>query len=233
MKENIDDTISENIDWGLRKSVRIYIRENRVSQYDSIWPWVSPTEYSFYSVSNVRRTVANLTEDYDQVTLVEYLIAMDSQIDIYERRVYTILDVFSDIGGIFEIFHLAGLLLVVPFNKKAFKIWIVNEMKSKPSLQKLSRKKTTAATKKRSRILQLPVGKELDEEAKKLNYETNKNPKENTIGKNIDFNYCDIFWMSIPGLRCLSKTNSAKDHTFSKRIATFESINNHYISELD
>lgn len=79
IKEYFDDTIIEAVDYDYLKHVRILVRENRVTQYDSIWPWADPVEYVFYSVSDIHKTLSNASENKSTI-LVEYLIKMDSQV---------------------------------------------------------------------------------------------------------------------------------------------------------
>jgi hypothetical protein len=133
LKTYVDDTIYEKADLYLTKKSNIFIRENWVTEYNSIWPWASPKEYKFYSVSKITSIIADSVEEETQV-LAEFDILMDSQIDIYERKVYTVLDIFSDIGGIFEIFRILGGFLIIPFNKRAINIHIMNEMVKKSFL---------------------------------------------------------------------------------------------------
>jgi phosphoketolase len=109
LKTYVDDTLFEEADLYLTKRRNIFIRENRVTEYNSIWPWASPKEYKFYSVSKVTNVVVNAVEEESNI-LTQFEISMDNQIDIYERRVYTLLDIFSDLGGIYEIIKIFGSL---------------------------------------------------------------------------------------------------------------------------
>jgi hypothetical protein len=105
---------------------------------------------------------------------------MDNQIDIYERKVYTVLDVFSDLGGIFEVFHLFGLLLISPFNKRLLKISIVNQLKNSP--QKESRENTR-------KVGQATKDQSIEEHMR----------EEEATKKKFRFDYTDLWWMSVPG----------------------------------
>jgi hypothetical protein len=85
LKTYVDDHIFERLDFGFLKMRKVLIRENRVIQYDSIWPWASPTEYTFYSVSNTVSIVANSTEEkFDE--LAQFVITPDPQIGIVYPR---------------------------------------------------------------------------------------------------------------------------------------------------
>jgi hypothetical protein len=142
LKTYVDDTIYEEVDLYLTKRKHIFIRENRVTEYNSIWPWASPKEYKFYSMSKSSSMVMDAIEENSSV-LTQFEISMDSQIDIYERRVFNLLDIFSELGGIYEIIKILGGLLIIPLNTRANKIRIVNEMLSTPSLCKSLKPKNT------------------------------------------------------------------------------------------
>lgn len=112
----------------------LLIRENRVLRYDSIWPWVAPLETTFYSVSNQVSTFLNRV-DINSTIQAQFSIISDSQVDVYERHTYTVLDLFGELGGLFQIFFLLGNLVIYNYNKRMMKFDLVNTLKSKePSL---------------------------------------------------------------------------------------------------
>jgi hypothetical protein len=167
----VQDTDYLNLDLGYYKKMQISIRENRVVQYDSIWPWADPKEYIFYSVSDTKINFSNATEE-NSLVLGEFEIAMDNQIgkfnmiifiDIYERKVYTLFDVFSDIGGAFEMFHVIGIILVATYNKKALKIEIANMMQDQLSDKALDEK---LQNNKKTNRRTLPLNNSMAEEEK-------------------------------------------------------------------
>jgi hypothetical protein len=103
-----------------------------------------------------------------------------------------VLDVFSDLGGIFEIFKNIGFLLIIPFNKKASRVHIINKMMSETALEISPKFKQ-----KRSRVVALPA----DDSIQQLNddQENSSEEKEEGIRKSVNkYNYWDITWMSIP-----------------------------------
>jgi hypothetical protein len=201
LKEYIEDSVYESIDLGFSKKTKIYIRENRVTQYDSIWPWIGPKEYKFYSFSHSQGVTTNSTED-DSNNLVEFEVLMDNHIgrfwqllaflDIYERRVTTVIDVFSQIGGIFEIFRSFGLFLIAPINRKMFKLELFNQLKSKNHEDDAERRNKP----KNNRIAHLASHQRKED---KVQYRRqDQNDDINKGGRNTKFCCFDIFWLSIP-----------------------------------
>ena len=55
---------------------------------------------------------------HDDSVLGLYYISMSQNENIFARRVYNIIDFFSDIGGLYSVFYLIGLLLVGSLNEK-------------------------------------------------------------------------------------------------------------------
>jgi hypothetical protein len=84
LKEYVLDTEYLSLDLNYYKKMQVFIRENRVVQYDSIWPWADPEEYIFYSVSDTKINFSNSTED-DSMILGEFEIAMDNQIGKFQH----------------------------------------------------------------------------------------------------------------------------------------------------
>jgi hypothetical protein len=59
---------------------------------------------------------------------------LNNRIDVYERTLRNSIDVFGDIGGIFEIIHLLLFLPITYFSKKVFEYEISNQFSKFKSL---------------------------------------------------------------------------------------------------
>jgi hypothetical protein len=79
LKEYVQDTDYLSLDLSYYNKMQIFLRENRVVQYDSIWPWADPKEYIFYSVSDTKINFSSAIEE-NSLVLGEFEIAMDNQI---------------------------------------------------------------------------------------------------------------------------------------------------------
>jgi hypothetical protein len=84
LKEYVMDSDYLSLDLGYYKQMQIFIRENRVVQYDSIWPWADPEEYIFYSVSDTKINFSNAIEE-NTLILGEFEISMDNQIGKFQH----------------------------------------------------------------------------------------------------------------------------------------------------
>jgi len=52
--------------------------------------------------------------------LVRLYLRADKKFKIYERKIYSILDMLGDIGGLLEAFHFLGIIFVGFFASKKF-----------------------------------------------------------------------------------------------------------------
>jgi hypothetical protein len=147
--------------------------------------------------------------------------------------VYTILDIFSEIGGIFEILHMLGMLIILPINKRAIKIDIVNQMMTLPTYIKKIKFNKSQKNKKVSRVYHLPLNNKTIDESKFDRLGQVQGVKGKKLDKMCKFTFLDLIWMMIPGSRCFSKTRIAKNSTLGQRINSFEELSNRFTSEVD
>ena len=125
IKTYLDESRVEYLHPFLKKRHRLNIRENRIIQNDGIFPWSQQKKETFYSVSTSSSTFSDrdYTRDYG---LAEFEISLDSQVDLYEREVYTILSFFGEIGGIFELLMVFGHIFFASYSKLTGKLSMVN-----------------------------------------------------------------------------------------------------------
>ena len=71
---------------------------------------------------------------------MQIAFTLDNQVDIYGRTVFSFLDLFGYIGGLFQIFKMIGAMLVSFYSKKMFyssilsKFWSSQESKISPKI---------------------------------------------------------------------------------------------------
>ena len=99
------------------KEITIKVRKNQAKDYNNPYLFSSSNDHLFYSVGNV------LTDFYVQDTdnkVITFRIELDSKYTEIERRVYTIGDMFSQIGGLAEILTTIAILIVGSFTSKLY-----------------------------------------------------------------------------------------------------------------
>jgi hypothetical protein len=64
----------------------------------------------------------------DGFEVLQFYIRVDTKYDVYERNVYTILNLSSDIGGLSQTLVFIGLMLTFIFSDRLFKSGIMSEM---------------------------------------------------------------------------------------------------------
>ena len=97
----------------LHKQSDLFIRKTDVALYDNILNPDSGEEYSYYSVENFR-------DDFELIgstepNLLTVTLLQDSVTESFERRVYSIMDLFGQLGGIYGILTVIGGYLVNSF----------------------------------------------------------------------------------------------------------------------
>ena len=73
---------------------------------------------SNYSVGNVVRYEGGYVLNKNLYLQVQF--SLDQQQDLYERSVYSMLDFFGFIGGLFQIFQMIGFMLISAFSQIRF-----------------------------------------------------------------------------------------------------------------
>ena len=66
-------------------------------------------DLEFYSIERSSSVMSALEVDY---TFIQILITLDQKVNQYQRTVYSFLDLFGFIGGVFQIFELMGGFVV-------------------------------------------------------------------------------------------------------------------------
>lgn len=113
VKIYMDDRFSYRGVPGFKKQVKMYMKENTVEMSDSLLGIGQPTEQKFFSIENAVHDIFTFAEQ----DIFEVNFLLDAQKDAYTRTVFSFLDLFGKLGGVFEIMCISMGLLVGLFSK--------------------------------------------------------------------------------------------------------------------
>ena len=111
----------------LSQRLQYQVRLNKASMSDSLL-FGSQGDYNqleFYSIERKQNFYASI--DFDNSFLRVY-ISLDPEIDLYSRTVYSFLDMLGFVGGIFELFKLAGHVISCIFIQKIFYYRVISKI---------------------------------------------------------------------------------------------------------
>ena len=102
------------------------VRRNQAMLSDSILLGAqgSTDEINFYSIKKDSYLIGELT---DQI-LLQINFSLDVEINQYQRTVFSFLDLFGYIGGIFQIFKILGFIFAIYFASKSFYSSILSKL---------------------------------------------------------------------------------------------------------
>ena len=117
---------------GFQKSNTHYIRENNYKVYNN---YLNPNDYkegSFYDIDD--KVFDFRTHNPKRTSYLIVRFFMSNHLKEYESYTYTILDLFSDLGGAFEIFEVFGKLAIGYYVNKLFYHYVVNCLNQQVSI---------------------------------------------------------------------------------------------------
>ena len=97
--------------------VNIKIRRNIVTDVSSYLPFASSTEYSFFSIGDSTRDIAT---DTDADKVFEATFELDNKYQTIDRKVFTLSDLFGNIGGMDSILWIIAFIFVRIFSSKIY-----------------------------------------------------------------------------------------------------------------
>ena len=97
--------------------VNIKIRRNTVTDVSSYLPFASSTEYSFFSIGDSTRDIAT---DTDTDKVFEATFELDNKYQTIDRKVFTLSDLFGNIGGMDSILWIIAFIFVRIFSSKIY-----------------------------------------------------------------------------------------------------------------
>jgi hypothetical protein len=124
----LDDELRWRLLPGYKLSKYIQLQHNEADVYDSAFPFVSATEYEFFTADKVIEKIEydDLTASADEVFEIRF--RLDSINHNYERRVFSLSDMMGLIGGVFEVLLVTGSFLVGFISRKMFSAAILNKL---------------------------------------------------------------------------------------------------------
>lgn len=103
----------------------MYIRKNKYTLYDS-YLFADPIEGEFYSLTRLDSKLSAISNS----NIYTLTIALDSEVVSFERRVYSLFDLISDIGGFYGIIKALTVLIMNGFTTKIYNFYSVNKFNS-------------------------------------------------------------------------------------------------------
>ena len=109
IKNYYDDSFAYKITPGLHKSVYLFMKKTTVEMSDSLIQFGTTDVQQFYNLHGSFMDTAFENPDGELLTI---LIQQDPTEDFYSRRVYSLLDLTGQLGGIFEVLNILGTFIV-------------------------------------------------------------------------------------------------------------------------
>ena len=103
---------------GMTKSIDVRIRKNEVTDQKSPYYFTPSESYSFFSIGETFVDTSALF--YEPNTVLKINIALDSKYNVINRSVYSLGDMFGQIGGMDSIMVSIGSIFVGVFSAKIF-----------------------------------------------------------------------------------------------------------------
>lgn len=122
----VDDRLNYTLHPNIKKTATVYIQKNTIELKDSFFRY-SPQGKSS-SFVNIEKTELDFDElDSDKI-IMKVRFEKDYDYKSYERQVYSILNLFGDLGGVFGIFSLAGSIFVGIFADRLFNYSLISTL---------------------------------------------------------------------------------------------------------
>lgn len=100
----------------------IFIQKNEYTLYDN-YLFSNPKKGSFYSISNDKVSASPMWDGY----LGQTTFYLDNRVQHYERRVYNLYDMISDIGGINQVLMTLCMVLMGIYTNRIYEYFTANE----------------------------------------------------------------------------------------------------------
>ena len=203
----------------IQKEIQISIMKNTYQIHDSIVNPNQVKEGSFYSIDDINKDFSLL--DQENVFL-KVRFHMGTRHNIYEATVYSIFDLFSQLGGVFEIIELFGKLAIGYYVNAIFYYYVIKSMnmQNDPEIKtnasslketdKLTKSKTTHIHQSRSGK-HMFSNRNLKRNFRRFEFEHSKvqNEADNlkSADKSVSFEHNNVI---------VSKSEANEAHSFSK-----------------
>lgn len=107
IKTFVDDSIFFELESDRAKKVNFFTMKSEAELEDDYLQLGQQENLEFFNVQNMREY-----EDKFGGSYINFYIRYDSQYNIYERKIYSIMDLLGDIGGLAESLYILGMLFV-------------------------------------------------------------------------------------------------------------------------
>lgn len=122
LKTSLEDKYEGYVLGAYTMNQKMYIRRNTYTLYDS-YLFSQPIEGEFYSLNRLESQLSSISKN-NAYTLT---ITLDNEVVNYERRVYSLFDLISDIGGFYGIIKALTVLFMNEFTTKIYNYYTVNK----------------------------------------------------------------------------------------------------------
>lgn len=113
----LDDKFFWDLMPGFRKKTDIYFRKNEAQLVDDLVQLGQSTRLSFYQVKTFREQTELEGTDLQFASIY---FRFDAYYDVYQRRVYSLGDLFGQIGGLYSSVFVVGAVFVAVFSERLF-----------------------------------------------------------------------------------------------------------------
>ena len=135
VKVNLADDFEYFPASGVTKDVLVKVRNNKARDYHQPFSLSSSKDHNFFSIGSIKN---DFYDQGDDKKVMKIKIDLDSKYTNVERRVYTLGDLFGQIGGMKEMLSLIAILLVSSFNNKLYTSTLISSLYLVESKDKLT-----------------------------------------------------------------------------------------------
>ena len=111
---------------GFTKSLEVRVQENEASTADNIFYNIDFKNVKYYIANTRTFGIENVNVNDDNILVIYF--NLDSTSDSYERVVFTCIDMFGFLGGLFDAWYFIGYIFVGYFNDKYYKQTILSKL---------------------------------------------------------------------------------------------------------
>eukprot|EP00347_Sterkiella_histriomuscorum_P013918 403362858 len=122
----IEDKIVLPLQYGVKKGLELHLKKNKVVLNDNILPFQSSQEETFISPDTYIFFQADVNRRGFSFAHID--LRLDRRQDVYTRNVYSISQLLSDVGGIYNTLFLIGFILASQFSEKIFYAKAIKEI---------------------------------------------------------------------------------------------------------
>lgn len=122
-RKYFDQRLVEGIMPGFHKEYDIYIQNSTASLYNNYIITNKVLQLRFYQVSQIEKYISMASSNQDD--LLTFKLLASSQSIVIERKLYSVVDIFAQIGGIKTSLMFAGLLFCAAFQQTLFQASLI------------------------------------------------------------------------------------------------------------